>query len=79
MTNYIEQTSSAAEVSAWLKAKEFSENTIKYLNGLNAEQLFALSREQILEICGNKEGKRLASQISLQKSVSGVSFLIYVF
>ena len=40
LTIYIDQTSSASEVSAWLMAKEFSANTIECLNGLNAEELF---------------------------------------
>ncbi|KAM7341425.1 arouser isoform 2-T6 [Cochliomyia hominivorax] len=71
VNNYIDQKSSQSEVVAWLKAKGFSSNLIKRINGLNAEELFALSRERILEICGCKEGKRLASQLYLQKSVSG--------
>lgn len=76
LTIYIEQKSSPTEVLAWLRAKEFSPVIIERLKGLNAEELFALKRERILEICGKKEGKRLASQIDLQKSVSGVSINI---
>ncbi|XP_037812642.1 uncharacterized protein LOC119604231 isoform X1 [Lucilia sericata] len=71
LTNYIDQKSSPTEVVAWLKAKEFSTNIIERIKGLNAEELFALSRERIMEICDSNEGKRLASQLSLQKSVSG--------
>ncbi|KNC34060.1 hypothetical protein FF38_07517 [Lucilia cuprina] len=71
LTIYIDQKSSPTDVVAWLKAKEFSTNIIERIKGLNAEELFALSRERIMEICGSNEGKRLASQLSLQKSVSG--------
>ncbi|XP_055921993.1 epidermal growth factor receptor kinase substrate 8-like protein 2 isoform X4 [Eupeodes corollae] len=70
---YIEQISSPSEVENWLRAKEFSEKIIKRLNHLSGEELFALPAEKMEELFGLKEGRRLASQIILQKSVSGSS------
>lgn len=73
---FIQQTSSPSEVEQWLQAKGFSERTVKKMNGLTGNELFALKRHTLEEYCGSEEGKRLASQITIQKNVSGVS-LIY--
>lgn len=35
--------------------------------------LFKLDKEKLEEYCGPKEGARLASQITVQRNVSGVS------
>lgn len=70
---YISQNSSADDVKSWLVAKNFSEKTQKKLNGLTGNELFALKRATLEESCGPEEGKRLASQITVQRSVSGVS------
>jgi epidermal growth factor receptor kinase substrate 8 len=71
---FIQQTSSPPEVEKWLEAKGFSEKTIKKLHGLTGNEMFALSRRTLEEYCGPEEGKRLASQITIQKNVSGVSY-----
>jgi epidermal growth factor receptor kinase substrate 8 len=71
---YIQQSSSAKEVEQWLRAKGFSERVIKKLHGFNGNELFALKRSTLEEYCGSEEGKRLASQITIQRNVSGVSW-----
>lgn len=70
---FIQQTSAPAEVEKWLKAKGFSEPTVKKLHGLTGNELFALNRRTLEEYCGPEEGKRLASQITIQRNVSGVN------
>ena len=70
---FIQQTSSPFEVEKWLKAKGFSEPTVKKLHGLTGNELFALNRRTLEEYCGSEEGKRLASQITIQRNVSGVN------
>lgn len=70
---FIQQTSAPAEVEKWLKAKGFSDTTVKKLHGLTGNELFALNRKTLEEYCGAEDGKRLASQITIQRNVSGVS------
>lgn len=70
---FITQTSNPAEVQKWLKAKCFSENAQQRLEGLTGNELFALKKETLEDYCGPEEGKRLSSQITIQRSVSGVS------
>lgn len=69
---FIQQSSSADEVEQWLKAKGFSDKVVKKLHGLNGNELFALKRPTLEDYCGSEEGKRLASQITIQRNVSGV-------
>jgi SAM domain (Sterile alpha motif) len=69
---FIQQTSNPVEVEKWLTAKGFSERTVKKLHGLSGNELFALKRHTLEEYCGTEEGKRLASQITIQRNVSGV-------
>lgn len=68
---YIQQSASQAEVQHWLRAKGFSEAIITRLQNLNGQQLFALQRKQLEEACGVEEGRRMHSQIILQRNVSG--------
>lgn len=70
---FIQQTSTAIEVKQWLRAKGFSENVVRKLNDLNGNELFLLKRETLEDYCGIEEGRRLASQITIQRNVSGVS------
>lgn len=70
---FIQQTSTAIEVKQWLRAKGFSENVVRKLNDLNGNELFLLKRETLEDYCGVEEGRRLASQITIQRNVSGVS------
>lgn len=70
---FIQHTSSPSEVKQWLKAKGFSEYVVGKLGYLNGSELFSLSRESLEEFCGIEEGRRLLSQITIQRNVSGVS------
>lgn len=71
---YIEQTSTPDEVQEWLKAKGFSDQIRRKMKGLNGEDLFLLPKDKLEEFCGEEEGKRLASQITVQRSVNKVKF-----
>lgn len=71
---FIQQTSNPKEVEQWLDAKGFSEKTIKSLKGLTGNQIFALNKETLEDYCGAEEGRRLASQLTIQRNVSGVRF-----
>lgn len=70
---FIQQTSNPAQVQQWLKAKGFSDNVTTKLHGLSGNELFALKRATLEDYCGVEEGKRLSSQITIQRNVSGVS------
>lgn len=72
---FIQQSSSADEVEQWLKAKGFSDRVVKKLHGLNGNELFALKRHTLEDYCGSEEGRRLASQITIQRNISGVRFV----
>jgi epidermal growth factor receptor kinase substrate 8 len=69
---YINQNSNPAEVEKWLEAKGFEENTIKKLKGFSGNELFAIKKYKLDEFFGAEESKRLHSQITIQKNVSGV-------
>lgn len=71
---YIQQSSGPEDVEKWLLAKGFSENVAKRLHGLNGNELFALKRHTLEGYCGPEEGKRLASQITIQRNISGVTY-----
>lgn len=40
---------------------------------MTGNEIFALTRAQLETYCGREEGHRLDSQITIQRSVSGVS------
>lgn len=65
---YINQNSKPREVEEWLRGKGFSDNIIKRLHTLSGEQLFALSPHTIESYFGQRESRRLISQIVLQKN-----------
>lgn len=71
---FIQPTSSPANVKQWLKAKGFSEYVVTKFGYLNGHELFSLDRETLEDHCGVEEGRRLLSQITVQRNVSGVSF-----
>lgn len=73
---FIQQSSSANEVEKWLRAKGFSDSVVRKLHGLNGNELFLLTRETLEDYCGMEEGRRLASQITIQRNVSGVNIAI---
>lgn len=70
---YINQYSSPKEVEEWLRAKSFSNVIVSKLCKLNGEELFALSPHVIEGYFGQKESRRLISQIVLQKNICEVS------
>lgn len=70
---YINQRSTPQEVQHWLKVKEFQPNVCQRLKLYSGNEIMSLSRQQAEVIAGPDEGKRLYSQISLQKNVCGVS------
>lgn len=69
---FIQPTSSPANVKQWLKAKGFSDYVVAKFGYLSGNELFSLDRETLEEHCGVEEGKRLLSQITVQRNVSGV-------
>lgn len=71
---YIDQNSPPKEIKEWLTAKGFSDTIIKKLSGLNGKELFALSPHVIEGYFGQKDSRRLISQIVLQKNICEVSF-----
>lgn len=70
---YIQPGSTPADVKLWLKAKGFSDTVIGKFGRLNGYELLSLSRDTLEEHCGVEEGRRLLSQITVQRNVSGVS------
>lgn len=73
---YINQHSSPKEVEEWLRGKGFSDVIVKKLRGLNGEELFALTPHVIEGYFGQKESRRLISQIVLQKNICEVCNVI---
>lgn len=69
---FISQTSNPREVETWLRAKGFEERTVKKLTGMTGNELFGLKKQTLEEYFGIEDGRRLASQITIQKNVSGV-------
>lgn len=73
--SYINQYSTPSEVQEWLKAKRFGDEVCEQLQGINGHSLFNATKSDLENICDEKEGRRLFSQVNLQKSFSGVSLL----
>ncbi|CAG4981067.1 unnamed protein product [Colias eurytheme] len=67
---FIHQKSNPEEVVSWLELKGFSRTAQKQLR-VSGHQLFALSRAQLERVLGPDEGKRLYSQVLVQRNVSG--------
>ncbi|KAH8382227.1 hypothetical protein KR009_002508, partial [Drosophila setifemur] len=65
---YINQNSKPKEVEEWLRAKGFSDTIIKRLHTLSGEEIFGLSSHTIEDYFGQRESRRLISQIVLQKN-----------
>lgn len=70
---YINQHSSAPEVKQWLKQKGFSERIIRQMSGMDGNELFSLTKKQLEDFCGKEEGRRLDSQITVSRNISGVN------
>ncbi|CAH1644017.1 unnamed protein product [Spodoptera littoralis] len=67
---FIDQKSNPDEVAEWLEAKGFNAATQRALR-MPGHQLFALTRAQLEKALGADEGKRLYSQILVQRNISG--------
>lgn len=63
-------------MAEWLEAKGFNAATQRALR-MPGHQLFALTRAQLEKALGADEGKRLYSQILVQRNISGVSRRLY--
>lgn len=72
---YITQNSTPKEVEEWLRGKGFSDNIVKRLHTLSGEEIFALSPHTIESYFGQRESRRLISQIVLQKNFCEVQLL----
>lgn len=59
--------SSPDEVTEWLKAKSFRDNTVTTLGILTGAQLFSLTKEELCKV-SPEDGARLFSQILVQKA-----------
>lgn len=69
---FINQKSNPEEIQEWLEAKDFAPEICQKFKGLSGHQLLSFSRQQLEKVCGASEGKRLYSQLNIQKSVCGV-------
>lgn len=58
----------------WLAKKGFNENIQENFKGISGTELFDIKKEELEKACGKVEGKRLYSQLNIQKSISGVSY-----
>ncbi|XP_046747102.1 epidermal growth factor receptor kinase substrate 8-like isoform X1 [Diprion similis] len=67
----IDNRSTPSEVQSWLRAKGFSDKTCRQLRGMAGYELFMLSKRQLEQYCGQAEGRRLDSQITLSRNVRG--------
>jgi len=65
---YIDMRSTAREVQSWLKAKQFSNRVVKYLEGMNGRQVLGMKRDALETAFGKDEGSRLDSQITLSRN-----------
>ncbi|KAF6022159.1 hypothetical protein EB796_019532 [Bugula neritina] len=68
---FIDEHSSAEEVTDWLQKKGFQERTQRVLAGYTGKELFQLSNKAFTGEFGQQEGSRLVSQIKLMKTNSG--------
>ncbi|XP_022915540.2 epidermal growth factor receptor kinase substrate 8-like isoform X1 [Onthophagus taurus] len=68
---YINQKSNPSEVESWLAAKEFSPSVCTKLKNFSGHQILGLNKDNAEKIAGPLEGKRLYSQLTIQKNVCG--------
>ncbi|XP_069693024.1 epidermal growth factor receptor kinase substrate 8-like isoform X3 [Periplaneta americana] len=68
---FISQSSDPEEVQNWLRAKGFTDKIRKQLHGMTGNELFSLTKTQLEKHCGKDEGRRLDSQLTIQRNVSG--------
>ncbi|XP_048682600.1 epidermal growth factor receptor kinase substrate 8-like protein 3 [Caretta caretta] len=67
----LQQKSTPAEVTAWLRDMGFSKITVKCLGVLNGNQLLGMSQEDIKTVCP-EEGRRVFFKLSAVKSSLGI-------
>ncbi|XP_014667431.1 PREDICTED: epidermal growth factor receptor kinase substrate 8-like [Priapulus caudatus] len=67
----ISGTSRPDQVQQWLKEKQFNGSVRDLLDGLDGASLFMLKASELEQYCGKVEGRRLYSQLQLQKNISG--------
>uniref|UniRef100_A0A1B6CXT1 SH3 domain-containing protein n=1 Tax=Clastoptera arizonana TaxID=38151 RepID=A0A1B6CXT1_9HEMI len=70
-TVYITSKSTDKDVQQWLQQKSFNERSCNQLKSMNGEEIFNLTKTQLEQLCGREEGKRLYSQLLIQRSESG--------
>lgn len=75
LVNYITPTSTPEDVRNFLDSKGFSARTVFTFGELTGKQLFTLNKADFEKYCGREEGSRLDSQVTVQKSLCGVSIL----
>ncbi|KAH1171062.1 hypothetical protein KIL84_006680 [Mauremys mutica] len=67
----LQQHSTPAEVTAWLRDMGFSKITVKCLGVLNGNQLLGMSQEDMKTVCP-EEGRRVFFKLSAVKSSLGI-------
>eukprot|EP00794_Sanderia_malayensis_P017087 gene17087-18808_t len=60
------KSSTADDVSRWLKKLAFEPITIEKMEGVAAKELFKMSKEDLIERVGEEEGTRLAQELEVQ-------------
>jgi hypothetical protein len=73
LVNHITPTSTPEDVRNFLDSKGFSAKTVFTFGELTGKQLFTLNKIDFEKYCGKEEGSRLDSQVTVQKSLCGVS------
>ncbi|KAJ8969518.1 hypothetical protein NQ317_002207 [Molorchus minor] len=69
--SFINQRSSPKEVREWLDKKGFSVQIQDKFVGVSGHHMFDIKKIELERICGKDEGKRLYSQLNIQRSISG--------
>merc|ERR1719348_2868457 len=67
---FIDQRSTPREVKEWLKAKQFTSNVLRQMEGMSGRQVLSMEREQLEKAFGKEEGGRLNSQIILSRNMT---------
>lgn len=67
---FIDQRSTPREVKEWLKAKQFTSNVLRQMEGMSGRQVLSMQRDQLEKAFGKDEGSRLDSQIILSRNMT---------
>lgn len=73
---FIDLRSTSQDVQNWLLAKGFKEEVRDKLKKYDGSEVFLFEKEHCTKLCGDEDGKRLYSQLLLQKNSCHVSILI---